>query len=330
MRGRGINYDTGFFPGGRLSRERFDPETVREEMRVIADDLHCDAVRVSGGDAGRLAVAGRYAAEAGLEVWFAPFPCDLTAEEMPAFFADCAEHAEDLRRGGAEVVFVTGCELSLFATGFLPGADVFHRIDGVMSGAPEVVAAFGGVATKVNGFLAEAAGVVRERFGGRVTYASGTWEAVDWTPFDVVSVDAYRDDANAAEFRAGLRRHFASGKPVAVTEFGCCTYRGAAGRDGTGWMIADRHSEPPRINGDYVRDEAEQATYLRELLEIFEEEEVDSAFWFTFAGYGLPHRPDPRRDLELASYGLIKFLDDDGLTWAPKEVFHALATAYAR
>jgi hypothetical protein len=109
-------------------------------MRVIADDLHCNAVRVSGGDAGRLAVAGRYAAEAGLEVWLAPFPSDLTPEEMLPFFADCAEHAETLRRGGAEVVFVTGCELSLFAKGFLPGEDAYDRIEGVMSGAPEVVA----------------------------------------------------------------------------------------------------------------------------------------------------------------------------------------------
>ena len=67
MRGRGINYDTGFFPGGRLSRERFDVETVRREMRVIASSLHCTAVRVSGGDASRLEVAGRCAAEAGLE-----------------------------------------------------------------------------------------------------------------------------------------------------------------------------------------------------------------------------------------------------------------------
>ena len=28
MRGKGINYDTGFSPGGRLSREDFDPAIV--------------------------------------------------------------------------------------------------------------------------------------------------------------------------------------------------------------------------------------------------------------------------------------------------------------
>ena len=49
MRGKGINYDTGFSPGGRNSREDFDAGIVRREMHVIARELHCTAVRVSGG-----------------------------------------------------------------------------------------------------------------------------------------------------------------------------------------------------------------------------------------------------------------------------------------
>ena len=32
---------------------------------------------------------------------------------------------------------------------------------------------------------------------------------------------------NAAAFRDTLRPYLGHGKPVAVTEFGCCTYRGA-------------------------------------------------------------------------------------------------------
>jgi hypothetical protein len=36
MRGKGINYDTGFSPGGHDSREHFDAGIVRGEMRVIA------------------------------------------------------------------------------------------------------------------------------------------------------------------------------------------------------------------------------------------------------------------------------------------------------
>jgi hypothetical protein len=327
MRARGINYDTGFRPGGRISRERFDREVVRREMRVIAEDLHCTAVRVSGGDAERLAVAARCAAEAGLEVWFAPFPCELTPAETLPLFDVCAGHAEDLRRGGAEVVFVTGCELSLFGAGFLPGENVYDRLEGVMSGAPATRAAFEDAIRRFGAFLTEAAATVRARFGGPVTYASGPWEPVDWSPFDLVAVDAYRDDGNAASYRAALREHFAHGKPVAVTEFGCCAYRGAAGRGSAGWMIVD-HDEDT-VRGEYVRDESEQVRYLRELLEVFEEEGVDAAFWFTFAGYRLPHRPDPRLDLDLASYGVVR-MAEDGVSWEPKEVFHALAEAYGR
>lgn len=75
MRRHGINYDTGFTPiGEEISRQDFDPGVVRREMRIIADELHCDAVRVSGGDPDRLSTAAEAAAAAGLEVWFAPFP----------------------------------------------------------------------------------------------------------------------------------------------------------------------------------------------------------------------------------------------------------------
>ena len=156
MRVRGINYDTGTRPGGRSTRERFDHEVVRREMRVIAEDLHCTAVRVSGDDAERLAVAARYAADAGLEVWFAPFPCDLTPAEMLPLFDACAGHAEDLRRGGAEVVFVTGGELSLFGAGFLPGDDAYARINAVKSGDPVVAAAFEEAIRRFGVFLREA------------------------------------------------------------------------------------------------------------------------------------------------------------------------------
>ena len=97
MRGKGINYDTGFSPGGRSSREHFDAGIVRAEMRVIARELRCTAVRISGGDPGRLSTAGELAAAEGLEVWFAPFPCELTTGQLAPLFADCADRAEHLR-----------------------------------------------------------------------------------------------------------------------------------------------------------------------------------------------------------------------------------------
>ncbi|MEV5963099.1 hypothetical protein AB0L70_15125 [Kribbella sp. NPDC051952] len=89
-------------------------------------------------------------------------------------------------------------------------------------------------------------------------------------------------------------------------------------------MVVDRTTW--MLDGDYERDEEEQATYFRELIQVFEEECVDTAFWFTYAGYNFPHRPEPRADLDLASYGVIRLNPDD--TWERKSVFHAISTTY--
>ncbi|NUW31441.1 hypothetical protein HTZ77_08390 [Nonomuraea sp. SMC257] len=309
---KGINYDTGFLNGPERSRQEFDRETARREMRVIAGELHCRAVRVSGGDLERLGVAAEEAAAAGLEVWFAPFPVDLPREETLALYAGCAARAETLRRGGAEVVLVTGCETSAFGPGFIPGDTYRDRLQAMVDGDMAWWRSLGEAMPRFNAFLAEAAATVRPLFGGRVTYAAGPWEFVDWGPFDLVGVDAYRAAHNAATFREELRGHVRHGKPVAVTEFGTCAYRGAGERGGMAWVVPD----------GAVLDEEEQVRYLDELLDAFEEAGVDTALWFTFAGYGHAGAGD------IGSYGVVRMLDRT--RWEPKKVFHAMAARYAR
>ncbi|MEV4394737.1 hypothetical protein [Nonomuraea sp. NPDC049607] len=309
---KGINYDTGFLNGPQLTRRTLDPDVVAREMRVIADELHCTAVRVSGGDPERLSVAAERAAAAGLEVWFAPFPVDATPEEAVALYADCAARAEDLRRGGAEVVLVAGCETSAFCHGFIPGATYGERLAAMTTADLAWWQSLAEIVPRFNVFLAEAAATVRAGFGGRLTYASGPWELIDWTPFDIVGVDAYRAAYNAADFPAELRAHFTHGKPVAATEFGTCAYKGAGERGGSAYMVPE----------GAVPDEGEQVRYLTELLDVFEAEGLDAAFWFTFAAY---HR---RGADDLGSYGVVRMLDET--RWEPKEVFAAMAARYSR
>jgi hypothetical protein len=312
MRARGINYDTGSFPGNQLTRKTFDPETAAREMAVIAGELHCDAVRVSGREPERLGVAARHAADAGLEVWFSPFPVDLYPEQLLPLLADCAQRAEAVRRTGAEVVFVTGCEISASCGGFLPGDTYMDRLTAMLTADLEWWTSLGPVVERLNGFLAEAAATVRAHFGGRVSYACGPWEAVDWAPFDLVSIDAYRTAQNADTFRAHLREFFSHGKPVAITEYGTCAYAGAGDLGGMAWQ------PPPGA----VPDEDEQVRYIGELLDIFEEEGVDTALWLSFANYDKPG------DRDIASYGVVRMLDE--ARWEPKKVFHAMAARYQR
>ena len=334
MRTRGIGYDTGFSVDGTSGRP-FDHAVVRRELQIIRDDLHCTAVRLFGNDLDRLESAARYAADLGLEVWFSPFTYQLGPEEMLDLLADGAERAERIRRRGAEVVFVTGAELSLFNTGFLPGDSLQERTGRLLQRPPEIRELLAGLPARINAFLARAATVVRERFGGKVTYASVPFEGVDWTPFDIVSVDAHRSKEVAHVYQQGIRALVAQGKPVAITEFGCTTYRGAADHGARGGEIVEYDgTAPARLNGDYVRDEQEQATYLRELLDVFIAEGVDAAFACTFVCYGLPHRSDPREDLDMASWGVVKVLEHHlgntypDMPWEPKAAFSTLADYY--
>ncbi|NUP83935.1 MAG: hypothetical protein HOV96_41055 [Nonomuraea sp.] len=309
---KGINYDTGFLNGPETSRKAFDPDVVAREMRVIAGELHCAAVRVSGGDPDRLTVAAGHAAAAGLEVWFAPFPVDVRPEEAIALYADCAARAEALRRTGAEVVLVVGCETSAFCHGFIPGDTYKDRLRAMTTADMAWWQSMGEVMPRFDAFLAEAAAAVRPVFGGPVTYASGPWEFLDWTPFDIVGVDAYRAAYNEDTYVEEVRGHFRHGKPVAATEFGTCAYKGAGRLGGSAYMVPE----------GAVRDEGEQARYLGELLDVFEAEGLDAAFWFTFAGY------NRRGDDDLGSYGVVRMLDET--RWEPKEVFHAMASRYSR
>jgi hypothetical protein len=281
-------------------------------MTVIAGDLRCDVVRITGRDTERLSIAARHAAEAGLEVWFSPFPADLPPEQILPFFADCAQRAEALRQGGAQVVLVTGCELSAFAHGFLPGETYLDRLHAMATADIQWWTSLGPVPERLNAFLAEAATTVRDHFSGKVTYASGPWEPVDWAPFDLVGIDAYRSAQNADTFRTHLREFFSHGKPVVITEYGTCAYRGAGDLGGMAW-------QPPH---GATPDEDEQVRYLNELLDIFEEEGVDAALWFSFANYDKP------RDRDIASYGVVRLLDET--RWEPKRVFHAMSTRHQR
>jgi hypothetical protein len=341
MRAKGMTYDTGFIRGGDSSRTSLDPEVVKRELAIIRDDLHCNAVQIIGGDPARLELAATLAAELGLEVWFSPYPLELTPEEILSLFHDCAQRAELLRETGAEVVFVTGVELTIMNHGFLPGESLEERLGLLLSDPDHRRERLAEVSARLDDFLGAAVAVVREHFHGRITYAAIPFERIDWTRFDIMSVELIRSADVADQYQDGVRTLVAQGKPVAITGFGASTYRGAGDRGARGMEIVETDKDtgaPVRLNGDYVRDEAGQAAHLREVLEIFDAEGVDSAFVFLFALQTHPHRPDgdPRDDLDLASPGIVKVFEDrygetyPDMRWEPKTAFTAVADHYRR
>jgi hypothetical protein len=334
---RGINYDVGTsFRKGELSRPEFNEADIESEIGIIRNELHCDAIKITGHDVQRLAKASAFALEQGLQVWLTPSYIDATKEEALAHLIDCAIVAEKLRVKYGNIVFVVGFEYSLFLKGFIKGDTIYKRLGRMFSPWGMVLNLLGlrqGIYRKLNAFLKTAAGEIREHFGGDLTYASGEWEKINWDPFDIVGVDHYRAAYNKAIYTKQLQAYYKFNKPVAVLEFGCCAYKGAEDKGPTGWAITEVINDQRVIKGSPVRDETVQANYITELLDVFKQEKVLAAFVFTFINPMYKSNNDPRLDLDLASYGIVKPVNEaayKGLQWIPKEAFYRLSAYYKK
>ncbi|MEV4179381.1 hypothetical protein [Nonomuraea sp. NPDC049709] len=330
---RGVNYDTGtnYLAGGGLSRPVWRHDLVVEEIQAIRHHLRCNAIAIFGTRIDRIEQAAQIALEHGLEVWLQPRLVDGDQPRTLEHLAHAADVAETLRDLSSRVVLNVGCELSIFSTGIVPGASHLERATRLAS--PRFWPMVPWYNRRLNSFLTEAAAVARSRFTGQLTYSAGLWERVDWKQFDIVGLDYYRLRYNRARYASTLRKFHRHGKPVVITEFGSGSYRGAAHKGPTSHDIIDTSSPTPQLTGTYVRDERVQAGQLDELLGIYEAENVDGAFVFEFIEPYNPHASDPRHDLDMAGYGIVKVLPGDAqhpYRWEPKAAFHTIAARYAR
>ena len=276
MNRRGVCYDVGTVfsgPAYRLStRPRFDAEVARRELEIIKADLHCNAVRITGRDAGRLMAATEAALELGLEVWLSPSLHEKNPDQTLGYYLTVATAAGKLRARFASdpgepageaaacqltgkscqlctsrchqatgpIVFCLGGELSLFMRGIVDGKTIQQRLATLMS---QVRAGSTEHTERLNAFLARAAEEIRAAFGGPLTYASLMGESVDWTPFDFAGIDHYRDARIKDRYVDMVRPYFGCGKPVVVTEVGMRGYRGAEDSGTLSFGVIDSTSQ---------------------------------------------------------------------------------------
>lgn len=323
---RGINYDVGTeYRRGESSRALWSPSDVVRDLRVIRDELSCTSVNLYGTSPGRLHEGARLAIGEGLGVSLQLRSIDGSREDMLACVRDAAGVAAQL---SGDVTLNVGCEATLFTRGFIPGRTFRRRIRNLILMLP--LLSF--VNARLNRHLAEAARIARDHFTGPVTYSAGVWETVDWTPFDLVGVNLYRDRWNERTYAADLRGLASHGKPVVITEFGCAAFEGAGRRGGGAWMAVDFDAAPQVVKPGYRRDEMVQANLLGELLDLFVDAGIHGAYVFDFMQPAFPHAADPRADLDMAAYGLVKIHPiepgDTSIVWERKAGFDAVATRY--
>jgi hypothetical protein len=322
---RGVGYEVA---DGATPDTGWNAGRMRGDLTAIADDLHANSVSVFGDGVPRLAQTAEEAVRRGLHVWLQPRMGDVPRKDILDHLGEAGRQAEQLRRQGASIDLSVGAEFVLFVPGIVPGANAVERVHNLLSGRYNAER----TQRRLSAFIADAARVGRSAFGGRLSYGAAEDDVVDWRLFDVVGIDYYSSFPRRSQHLHALRRYARWGKPVAIAEFGTCTYKGAARRGGLGWDVLDDSGE--RLRGHLVRSERAQARYVVGVLRIFEALGLDSATVYQFVTPDAPHRRDYRYDLDLASYGIVKpiWATRDRPTprwhWEPKEAFRALAHEY--
>ncbi len=367
MKLKGVCYDSGSYMAFNW-RPDYDVAIVRQELEIIKKDLHCNAVKVTGSDIGRLTTSSRAALEQGLEVWFTPTALDKAQDATLALVAKAAREAEKLNQEYPDkVVFVLGGEFTLFVNGIVKGRNFMERMSNLAkdfgqqrqpgqepADPTESVARLKAAEHNrlLNKFLQEVTDSVRRIFHGKITYAALAWESADWNLFDFVGLDHYRAEKIKERYVDMLKPAFENGKPVVITEFGVQTYEGAeVNGAGLGGNIIEHKSQffhyklpllgrlvrPKLTNGKHVRDEGLQARELVDQLTILDGAGVYGTFVSTFLEQTKPYDDDPRYDLDMGSLSLVKYYDGGrrhgttypDMPWEPKESFKAVAEYYA-
>jgi hypothetical protein len=303
-------------------------ETARADLDVIRSRLHCTAVILIGTDIPRMVAAGRHALEIGLDPWLEPHPINMSHKKMLLSIEATAAAVEELRAEyPGRVTLIVGCEYSVHLNAGLPGGTEMIRM--MMIRWRHYFR--GRINRNVNKLLAKAVETARLHFRGPITYASASWEEVDWSAFDFAGVNLYRTANNSEVLADRLREQVRSvGKPLVITEFGCGAHIGGAQRGPGSFKIVRWFGRHPRLKKGTVRSERVQGAYVCDLIDLWNRNGVHGCFVYTFALRDYPHFEDPRRDLDMASFGVVKVDPDDITRWEPKEAFHEIARLYAR
>lgn len=338
----GVVYDVGLnFGGKNLSVEYFRPEQVAYDMSIIKHVLNCNTVRIEGEDLNRLSIATREASKQGLKVLFNPWKMESDSATTVDYMRRASQVAEQLRKEGTDMIFVTGCEYTLFNCGVFPGDTFEERMAWLyeIGAKPNTIEIIQEKSKILNQILHSMSSQVRLNFHGKIVYSSGAWESVDWDNFDYIGVDYYHNNESDEQYVEGFSRYTSMGKPVIVMEMGCCAYQGAAERGGSGFAIfkgVDSEGKGIYEGGKApVRDESVQADYISKNIELLEKAGASGVLVYVFS-YPIYPYSESGIDYDMVSYALVKsFPSIDARSkqipsWEPKMAFYRVGEIFSK
>jgi hypothetical protein len=340
---RGINYNAGIeynplFPVAN----KIDLTKLRKDL-ILIKKLNCNAIRFYGSYIDKLILYSQEALEKGFEVWISPRLINGDKKQTVKFVGEASKKAEELRKKYKKVVFIVGNELLIDSKVAFNSEKLSERIDllgtylnfkfTIKKEIPQLKP----ILSKIKKFIHKTDSSIKilvetlrketsKSFNGKITYASFPCEEIEWKDFDIVGVNLYKSQWNELNYVNELKKFSLFGKPVAITEFGTCAYTGASKKGGSAYEVIDYSTK--NVKEGIIRDEKEQARYLKELLELYNQENIYATFIFDFKEEWKTHSKKPKKDLDLSSFGIMKVLENGKVI--PKKAFEVVRKIYSR
>ena len=287
----------------KLNRN-LDKNIIEEELAIIKQDLGCNTVRLISDSNNKLIEAAEIALKLNLEPWVSNRLFGLNKKGACKELSELAIACEELRRRHqTKLVIVVANEPSL-DTKFVwsLGPPFSHsKLEHFFS------------KNKYNAKLdlrtisSELAIQIKKYFNGPITLASGLWERIDWKLYDYVGVNLYINKYNKNVYENSIDEYLVYKKPIVITDFGCCTFKGASDYGGSGWYYASKNT--------VIYDEKEQADTIEKCIKIFKNMGVEGSF---LLGYVEP-KPFTRKKVLFGlewlrfsaegSYGIMNYFE---------------------
>jgi exo-beta-1,3-glucanase (GH17 family) len=270
-----------------------ETEEMIEDLKVIRDELGCNAIRIFGDFETEMLECARTALSMGFTtVALSPRYIGVDTDETERRLMDFAAKANSLiNQSSAHVILFIGNELTLDTKDLAE--------DKTNLGRPATQ-------LRLNQYLQRITNNIRQVFKGQVSYAAGHWEDVRWNelPFDIAAMNVYLNAYNTETMLERIYELQRTRKPVWITEFGSCTYSGAFQYGGTAYE---------QLRDQEYSQEA-QAAAISATLNLLNETKVDACFLWKYKAYKLDDRE---------SYGILRF---DGTGFSRKLGFYIYAS----
>ena len=132
-------------------------------------------------------------------------------------------------------------------------------------------------------------------------------------------MNLYKASFNKSFYGQFLKKLVVKGKPVVITEFGCCSYNGADQKGPMGYFVLDYIKTPPVFKEMCICNEKVQADYILDLLQLYDKEKITGAFIFDFYSQDLTYSNNPDNDYDMASFSITRSMYNNN--WEPKKSF---------